>query len=926
MATIGRRRGVKHPMCGLIAILLWCMAAIPSSADDPIVIQFVGVSPPVSGCACQAVEVTVKARDYDSTTSGVGCDDLVFHALPYGSGWTPAAAPWRDGDGWWHQTFRKTFSDPGEYPLGGGEYIFRALDLDIFHGENDLDDQVVRTKVIIQDHYAKYTPISCTIDAPANGNGYPPGTEVTCIATASDLDTKNCTPGEPDAVTYSWTTTGGSFTGSGSSVTWHAPETAGTYKISVTADDADDVPGYCGNKSDEAVTKWVDVTVGIIHVSKNGDNTDGLTWGKAKTTVQGGLNAASAGGEVWVKADTYQESATILLTAGVGLYGGFDATESYREDRNWRSHTTILRGQGTAENPASVVTSPADAGLDTVIDGFTITNGVAYQGGGIRCVNSSPTIANNVITDNETASGDNPIGGGIYCENSSAMIIGNTITSNSAYQAGGAIYCASCTDIHVLNNLMYDNSASNWCGAVYFDSSSGLIASNTIAGNTAPLYPYAVVAYGSSITVSNNIIAFNSSGLDCSTAATVKCNDLHNPGGTDCSIDLDPEDGNIFLDPLFVPSDDYHLAANSPCIDAGSNDDAQLAVPDIDGEYRVRNGTIDIGADESETGCIWYTVSLSADPRSAPEGTPIIVTGNLVTSPNTPVRNCQVEVTVDGGVLVSLVNGYLASETTGYVNTDDSGRFTAVVKRDDPGYVTVTAQAANPCGTENATGTIDLAFYDPDAPVEIFFCIDVTGSMGVEGSHRALESVHYLLNDLAAEGMVFRVGGIKFNEGESDCDDKIYLEEGDQFQSLHAFTTVNDFINNWVDTDYSPRGGDTPELQLDALYYAVQDMNAYCTPWNSNRYIVLITDSPYHEDGCGSEVAKQQVVDELTDSGCQTFISLWESTPESHTLETYWYNNMTVNGGEFDPPEYFAEDPEGLYPLDALRDDILGAP
>ncbi|HET6456160.1 MAG TPA: hypothetical protein VFI02_17280, partial [Armatimonadota bacterium] len=64
---------MKHPTCRLIAIILGCMAfllaAVPTFANYPIEIEFVGVSPPVSGCACQAVEVTVRARDYDVTTS-----------------------------------------------------------------------------------------------------------------------------------------------------------------------------------------------------------------------------------------------------------------------------------------------------------------------------------------------------------------------------------------------------------------------------------------------------------------------------------------------------------------------------------------------------------------------------------------------------------------------------------------------------------------------------------------------------------------------------------------------------------------------------------------------------------------------------------------------------------------------------------------
>jgi len=60
----------------------------------------------------------------------------------------------------------------------------------------------------------------------------------------------------------------------------------------------------------------------------------------------------------------------------------------------------------------------------TIVAGFTITNGQADFGGAIRCVNSSPQIANCVISDN------NP--DGIWTEGDGAWIIGNTqVISNN---------------------------------------------------------------------------------------------------------------------------------------------------------------------------------------------------------------------------------------------------------------------------------------------------------------------------------------------------------------------------------------------------------------------------------------------------------------------------------------------------------------
>lgn len=698
---------MKHLIC-----MAFLLAAITSFADDPIEIQFVGVSPPVSGCACQAVNIEVKARDWDVTTSGVGWDDLIFHVYPAGSGWTATAAPWRDEDGWWHQTFTKTFASAGEYPPGVDDYIFRALDLDIFHGENDVDDKVVRTKVIVQDHYEKGTDISCTIDAPANGAGYARNAAITCSVTASDVDKKNCQD-IGDTVTYLWSATGGQFSGSttNSTATWIAPPGAGTYTISVRVDDADDPvnPPYCGLRSDDQVTESVDVTVGIIHVSKSGNDTDGLTWGKAKRTVQGGLNAASSGGEVWVAAGTYDEN--ITLKAGVGLYGGFEGiSETYREQRDWRSHVTTLYGQGTEQNPASVVTSPAGAANDTIIDGFTIKNGSAVLGGGVYCAGSSPTIANNTITSNSATGFDNSSGGGIYCSNSFARIIGNKITSNTAGQGGAsAIYCGSNSNVSIINNVIDHNATSNASyGAVCLDSSSGTIESNTVAENSGQGYAILIVGSPSTSppTIANNIVAFNPAGV-CSSADTIlKNNDVYyNPAanGEDYCAGLAPDGSNISVPPLFVdlPSDDYHLAANSPCRDAADDTYTEWLF-DIDMEPRIQDFASDIGADEIP-GCGRVDVTY---PEYGTPGQTVTITAHAVDLNGQPTPGVTICFSVSGGVLTEINGSSPPENGCGYTNS--SGNVTAVVTRDTPGTVAVTLSRT--CGSEQPTRTIHIPF------------------------------------------------------------------------------------------------------------------------------------------------------------------------------------------------------------------------
>jgi hypothetical protein len=76
-------------------------------------------------------------------------------------------------------------------------------------------------------------------------------------------------------------------------------------------------------------------------------------------------------------------------------------------------------------------------GLDTVIDGFTITDGNAAEyGGGIDCNTGSPTINNCVITGNYAGWS----GGAIFCQDSNAVIT-NCIMMDNFCESSGAGIC-----------------------------------------------------------------------------------------------------------------------------------------------------------------------------------------------------------------------------------------------------------------------------------------------------------------------------------------------------------------------------------------------------------------------------------------------------------------------------------------------------
>jgi len=155
-------------------------------------------------------------------------------------------------------------------------------------------------------------------------------------------------------------------------------------------------------------------------------------------------------------------------------------------------------------------------------------------------------------------------GGGIYCrEESNPQLQNVTISDNYAYHEGGGLYCADQSDPILLNVIFWNNDApagpEMWIGEYAGGVSSVTISYSDVDGGQGSVFV--------------------------------------EPGGST----LNWGSGMIDSDPLFVDSatGDYHLASGSPCIDTG--DPAFVPEPgetDIDGDPRIVNDIIDMGADE----------------------------------------------------------------------------------------------------------------------------------------------------------------------------------------------------------------------------------------------------------------------------------------------------------------------------------------
>lgn len=378
---------------------------------------------------------------------------------------------------------------------------------------------------------------------------------------------------------------------------------------------------------------------------------DGQAWATAYDDLQLALDAAKAPGstvtEILVAGGTYYPSAqaepgtprteTFQLINGVAIRGGYrgcpdgDCGSGDPDERNIALYETILSGDlngddgpdfaNNDENSYHVFYHPEGLGLDetAVLDGCTITGGNADHptstihddGGGMYNHSSSPAITNCTIANNTAGESGN----GVYCrDNSSPRITNCTITNNNAARDGGGIYCRDNSSPTITNCTITNNAANNDGGGIYCVAESNATITNCAIKDNTASGGSGIFCYTSSPTITNCSIANNAADED---GGGIYCYSS-NPKITNCILwgDFPQEvyvrsgfpvitysnieggwegEGNIDLDPGFAFGSDYHLMADSPCIDAGTNDPPDGLPPnDPDGNLRPLDGNGDL--------------------------------------------------------------------------------------------------------------------------------------------------------------------------------------------------------------------------------------------------------------------------------------------------------------------------------------------
>ncbi len=349
------------------------------------------------------------------------------------------------------------------------------------------------------------------------------------------------------------------------------------------------------------------------YVKKGGsDSNSGTSWDEAFRTITKALGRANSGDAVWVAEGTYQEGATLKISEGESLYGGFAGTESDLSELDIENHKTIIDGKESHQ-------CVKNYGL---LDGFDITNGKTddygggidnrYDGTVINCrvygnkatrgggIDNHGTVINCEVYDNRAIDfggggienygkvanckvykNISPEDGGGIC-NELGTVVNCTVYDNTA-EDGGGIHNQG----NVINCTVYDNTASDDGGGI---ENWGTVINCTLYKNTATdegdginnrhdFVPITVI----------NCISWNHTNEDI--------RGYLSEVSYSCFGEADGSNHNINKDPKFeAPPQNFRLQTDSPCIDAGTCDGAPET--DLDGNFRPQGAACDMGAYE----------------------------------------------------------------------------------------------------------------------------------------------------------------------------------------------------------------------------------------------------------------------------------------------------------------------------------------
>ena len=377
--------------------------------------------------------------------------------------------------------------------------------------------------------------------------------------------------------------------------------------------------------ADGTVYTWGNNSAGRLGLGHNNDDSNtpcriavvrNITQGTAGFRIQAAADDANDGDVIVAPPAIYHET--------INLADKSLTVRSTDPDDPDVVAATIIRPNNPGAKIFALNNNPG-----TSLAGFTLTKG----GNAIDSCQSAVQVRNCIIDDNW--------GRGVSCTNNyptpgdySADIKNCRISNNSL----DGIYCTDC-DLTVTRCIIEDNGAAYDAG-IYGSSNSSLVLTNSrITGHRNEIKWYDGLAVIENCFVSDTGRLNSNTGIYLSDpdqgSAIRNCTVVYSgdygismdstvPTISNCIVwgpNSNPfdasnydvtyscvqggytGDGNISSDPCFIetgdPCNNYHLDANSLCIDVGNpafEPDANET--DIDGDDRLVNGCVDMGADE----------------------------------------------------------------------------------------------------------------------------------------------------------------------------------------------------------------------------------------------------------------------------------------------------------------------------------------
>lgn len=265
---------------------------------------------------------------------------------------------------------------------------------------------------------------------------------------------------------------------------------------------------------------------------------------------------------------------------------------------------------------------------------FSDNSGAEWQGGGMANYSSSPMLTRCTFSSNSGASG-----GGMYNLRGNPTLTNCTFISNVVTHFGGGMYNHFPeTNPTLINCTFSGNEATSGGGIHNSNNSRSTLTNCAFTANSASYAGGGMYNSNSSSTLTNCTFSSNSAGLGggmwnkYSSSTITNCifwgnthQEIYVDSGTEVITYNDIQggwigEGNMDAPPLFVDAanGDYHLLPDSPCIDAGTNTPpGELPSTDIEGNPRIHNGVVDMGAYEWQGPSV-VTVEIDIKPGSYP--------------------------------------------------------------------------------------------------------------------------------------------------------------------------------------------------------------------------------------------------------------------------------------------------------------------